>query len=141
LLEGLSRPNFGFVLQPGHRRSFPFRVSARALALLRLLAFILGLQVTGAGDAAVHAVSLVLTAPSAHEEECPLEGPCRDCAPGCPNCHCTNALTSVVPEVGVPGVVLPVTDSASNAPIAEREPLVPDRSALFRPPRAAAVTS
>jgi hypothetical protein len=123
-----------------HRRPYPLRVGARLLALLRMLALIVGLQVTGAGDAAVHAVSLMLPTASAHEDECPLEGPCQDCPPGCPNCHCTNALTSVIPDVGVPSVALPVTASASSELLAEREPLVPDRSSLFRPPRLAAAT-
>jgi hypothetical protein len=125
---------------PSVRRFHPLRVGARLLLLLRVLALIVGLQVTGAGDAAVHAVSLVLPAASAHEDECPLEGPCRDCPPGCPNCHCTNALTSVIPQVGVPSVVLPAAVSASKERLAEREPLVPDRSSLFRPPRPADVT-
>jgi hypothetical protein len=108
--------------------------------LLRVFVVLFALQLTGTHDALIDLVRAVAGYADGHRDQCPLEGPCHDCMPGCPSCHCSNALTSVVPEVGAP-VLLTFADAPGPAPTSEgRAPLGPDRPSLFRPPRTLAVS-
>jgi len=108
--------------------------------LLRVFVVLFSLQLAGTHDGLIDLVHAVAGFADGHRDECPLEGPCDDCLPGCPSCHCSNALTSVVPQVGAP-VLLAFADAPSPAPAsAGRAPLGPDCPSLFRPPRPVAVS-
>lgn len=100
----------------------------------RVLAVVLGLQVSGAGHAAA---DLVASSHAAGEQEhCPPDGPCDDCPSGCPNCHCPNFMRSVAAPASdaFAARVLPALVSERLLYDA-RAPGDPALPSLFRPPR------
>lgn len=109
------------------------------LVALRVLAVVLGLQLSGVAHFVEDAVAAVATGHAEHEDPCPADRPCDECPPGCPQCHCSNAMRSVVPPVGAPSLLL--AETALSAAVAEtsRAPLSPDLPGLFRPPQIALV--
>jgi hypothetical protein len=117
-----------------------FARSWAALSLaLRVLAVVLGLQVSGLAHFVEDAVSAIATGHAEHEDPCPADGPCDDCPPGCPQCHCPNAMRSVAAAPAAPSVLL--SETALSAAVAETSsaPLSPDLPGLFRPPQTALV--
>jgi hypothetical protein len=123
------------------RRQQKQRLVTRLLLLVRVLTTILCLQLSGAGDGLADLVRSVTCEDVRHQDECPLQGPCQDCPPGCPNCHCANALTSLVPHVGPPTLLGLTASLAPPGAAPSHAPLGPERVSLFRPPRIDAVTS
>jgi hypothetical protein len=113
------------------------RVWSVALLVLRALLVIFSLQFGGTIHDVTDLVEAVTAAPDkADHEQCPVDGPCNDCPPGCPNCHCA-ALGSIAPAS--PVTILPprVLASALPASLAETQaPRGPDLPGLFRPPQA-----
>jgi hypothetical protein len=110
--------------------------------LLRVLAFALGVQLSGGAHAASEVLSLVVSGMVEHDEQCPADGACDDCPPGCPSCHCQNHLPSVPPELA--SALL--RERLPSTPIAALEveaqvPLGPELPAVFRPPRARSRTT
>lgn len=122
-----------------HRRSSRLWVSL--FVALRVLVVLLGLHVSGVAHAVEDAVNLVVTGHAEHEEQCPADGPCDDCPPGCPQCHCPNAMRSVAPKAGAPFVLVAEAAIAPAVDAAMRVPLSPDLPGLFRPPQAALTLS
>jgi hypothetical protein len=125
------------------RRSWPERylaLGARLLLLLRVLAVVLGLQVSGIGSAGAEAVWLVSDEMAGAPERCPEDHPCDDCPPSCPNCHCSNGIVTVVPTLAMVGVTAFVGVKQRQERIGAVAPLVPDPASLFRPPCSAAVS-
>jgi hypothetical protein len=111
------------------------RFCARAALLLRLIAVVLGIQLSGVGHAMADAVAAMAEHAAEHGDPCPPNGPCDDCPVGCPNCHCPNAFRSGLPlsEAELTEPILPaflVTWSEAHAPQS------PDPKLPFRPPRA-----
>jgi hypothetical protein len=108
--------------------------------LLRVFAVVLGLQVSGVGSAAAQAVHAIAGDKAATPEQCPSDRPCDDCPSSCPNCHCSNGILSLVPQVAMApmgafvGMRQPRDRVVSNAPI------VPEPAGLFRPPCSSAVS-
>lgn len=112
---------------------------ALVTVLVRALTVLLALQFCGAIHDFSDAVASVVAADDAQQhEECPPDGPCDDCPPGCPNCHCA-ALGTLIPGSRVE--VTPALLEAALPACLERTQVVtgPDRPALFRPPRAFAL--
>ncbi len=105
------------------------------LTLIRVLAVVLGVQVSGTSHAVADVMNLVVARGVAHEEECPADRPCEDCPQGCPNCHCSNAISSLIPDL-TPSVptLLPIGHVAAVWE-ADHAPLRPELSPPFRPPR------
>jgi hypothetical protein len=109
--------------------------------LVRAALLALALQLGGV----VHGAADVLAAAGVLEgehEECPADGACDDCLPGCPNCHCAGALRTVVPG-GAPALEFvrdgaPVTVPATARSRAALGPTLP---CVYRPPRAAFVAA
>ena len=123
------------------RRPAAARIWVRLLIAVRVLTVVLGLQVSGVAHAVEDAVNLVSSGHAAHEEQCPADGPCSDCPPGCPQCHCPNALRSIAPHASLPLAFL-LEGSKAAAPCADvSAPLSPDLPGLFRPPQAALAVS
>lgn len=112
------------------------------LGLLRVLALVLGMQLSGTGHLAADALSLALPGVAEHEDEsCPPDGPCNDCPAGCPQCHCPNAFGSIAMQGGMPfPVTLPV-EKASAPHFDAEAPAPPDLPLPFRPPQAEPVVS
>jgi hypothetical protein len=107
----------------------------RLVLLLRVVSLILGLQLSGAAHLVEDAVSLVVAGQAEHDEQCPADGPCNDCPPGCPQCHCPNALRSVAP-LAAATVVLALPASTALVLVGrEALPPSPVLPAPFRPPR------
>jgi hypothetical protein len=113
------------------------RAAVTLLALLRVLAVVLGLQLSGVGHFATELVEAVVS-DEVHHETCPADGPCDDCPPGCPQCHCSNGLRSVAPDAA-PALasVLETSDDGVHASSRD-EPPAPELPLPFRPPRTAA---
>ena len=103
--------------------------------VLRVLALLLGVELSGAGHLAADALCLAVPGLLEHEEErCPPNGPCDDCPPGCPQCHCPNVIASVP----APSPLALATTDVSKAPslrIEEQPPTSPELPLPFRPPR------
>src|SRR5213075_506222 len=115
----------------------PRRAWALLLVVLRSLLLVFTLQFSGVVHDVADFVEAVTAAPDrvAHEQ-CPADGPCNDCPPGCPNCHCPAALGSLAPAA--PIAVLPQVLVLSLAPslYETQAPPGPELPSLFRPPRA-----
>lgn len=104
------------------------------LALLRLVAFVLGFQLSGVGHFVVDAISVAIVGEAEHDEQCPVDRPCDDCPPGCPSCHCPNTLRSTVPApTFAVAAELPLFEVAADPTNAV--PVGPDLPSLYRPPR------
>jgi hypothetical protein len=113
------------------------RTVVTLLALLRVLALVLGVQLSGVAHFATEVVEAVASE-GAHHETCPPDRPCDDCPPGCPQCHCSNGLRSVAPDAASP-VASVLEASADGAPAFTRDkPPSPELPLPFRPPRSAA---
>lgn len=118
-------------------RGRPGRAWALLLVALRSLLVVFALQLSGV----VHDVSDFVEAVDsgsehAEHEQCPADGPCSDCPPGCPNCHCPAAMGSLAPPPAL--AVLPQVIALSpRASLDDTQAaLGPDLPGLFRPPRA-----
>jgi hypothetical protein len=110
------------------------------LGLARLLCVVLGLQLSGVAHVAEDALSFVVAGHAEHDEQCPADGPCNDCPPGCPQCHCPNALRSVAPQATTD--LLPAFQVSTALALVggEQAPPAPVLPAPFRPPQAAPVS-
>ncbi|HWA76972.1 MAG TPA: hypothetical protein VG937_31775 [Polyangiaceae bacterium] len=100
---------------------------------MRAFTLVFALHLGGLVHDAADLLSAVTAEPSAEHEQCPADGPCDDCPPGCPNCHC-----------GVLGSL-----AATRFAIAPRDPVAAQRPAFelaeapkgpelpepFKPPR------
>lgn len=119
------------------------RVERRlALAVLRVLALVLALQVTGMLHAATDVASVVFQLEQHEHEQCPNDGSCNDCLAGCPNCHCANAMRLLVPEASASFSLPPrVATTACWASIADAQHPRPELPSVYRPPRVAAFRS
>lgn len=111
------------------------RVAVTLLALIRVLAVVLGFQLSGAGHFATELVEAVVSA-EVHHESCPADGPCDDCPPGCPQCHCSNALRSVAPDASPAVASVLETSTDDVRAFTDDEPPSPELPLPFRPPRA-----
>lgn len=103
--------------------------------LVRVALVALALQLGGV----IHGAADVLTAVgviAAEHEECPTDGGCSDCLPGCPNCHCAGALRTVIPEGGL-SLELLVADGRRTLRVSDGSavPLGPTLPSVYRPPR------
>jgi hypothetical protein len=109
-------------------------VAVTLLALLRVLAVVLGMQLSGVGHFATELVESIV-ADEVHHESCPADGPCDDCPPGCPQCHCSNGLRSVPPDAA-PALASILETSGDGVRASSREkPPSPELPLPFRPPR------
>lgn len=125
-----------------HGRTERREASRRRLVGLRLFLWcVRALLIVGAvqfSGIAAHAVDVVraLEGVALHEGQtaCPYEEQGDDCAPGCPDCHCTHvlrALPAAVPEL------VAIRESGAEVSLAY-ESIGPPREvprSLFRPPR------
>jgi len=110
-------------------------IHARVLVLLRVLAVVLGFEFAGVGHAAADFVGSIAASAEEHEQ-CPPDGACDDCPPGCPSCHCANRISSVAvrraqlpPSAEAPShdAWLQLTERGASA-----GPALPS---VYRPPR------
>ncbi|HEY3493234.1 MAG TPA: hypothetical protein VGK73_01055 [Polyangiaceae bacterium] len=110
-------------------------LAASVLLLLRLLAVVLGLQLGGIGHAAADLIESMSSSAEEHEQ-CPADGACDDCPPGCPSCHCANRVPSVAANgQPLPFAVEPPPLDAWLGLAANRAPPGPEPSSVYRPPR------
>jgi hypothetical protein len=118
------------------RAGRPRRAGALLLIVLRSLLLLFALQFSSVVHDVADFVEAVADAPehSAHEQ-CPVDGPCDDCPPGCPNCHCAAAAGSLASEP--PSAVLPrvLVLSLPYSLYETQAPPGPELPGLFRPPR------
>jgi hypothetical protein len=107
--------------------------------LVRVLALVLGLQLTNGAHLVEDVVALV-TAEHAEHEQCPADKPCDDCPAGCPQCHCGGGLRSVAPPAAEAlTIAFDVSVPAAHAP-SEQAPIAPELPGLLRPPKIALVS-
>jgi hypothetical protein len=104
---------------------------------LRALLVVFSLQFSGVvHDTSDFVRAMSAASDQAEHEQCPADGPCHDCPPGCPNCHCAAALGSLTPQLALAilpqllGLALPASLYETQAPAG------PELPGLFRPPRA-----
>jgi hypothetical protein len=110
--------------------------------MVRVLALVLGLQISGTGHLAADALSLAVPSIASHEEErCPPDGACNDCPAGCPQCHCPNAIGSIVPRADVLEALVFAVSKSPALRIEAQAPPSPVLPLPFRPPRANQVVS
>jgi hypothetical protein len=117
------------------------RPYAAFLIALRVFAVLVGLQfsgfIHGAADVAEAVLAEAVLAEHAVEhEQCPADGPCDDCPPGCPNCHCSAAVASVVPAAAASLATVLGAEMLPPCLYATQAPAGPELPTLFRPPRA-----
>src|SRR6478735_11061993 len=97
-------------------------VWAMLVALVRVLTMLLSLQFCGAIHDFSDALRSLATADQLDHEQCPPDGPCDDCPPGCPNCHCANAPTAVIPEAVRAELIALAVVPSSTPRVVERAP-------------------
>jgi hypothetical protein len=113
-------------MRPARRRFF-----AAFVLMLRALAAITALEVSGAIHFAQDVVAAVAEEPSPDDCDDP-----DDCPPGCPGCHCAPPATSLPPaRVDATIALAPLAPRAAVGAAAIRLPLNPDLPSVFRPPR------
>lgn len=105
---------------------------ARALMVLRFMAFVLAFQVSGLAGAAI----VVAERMSGDVSDCPLEKQGQECPPGCPQCHCAHAGGLAAPS----SQLVLVSAAAACGRVGLERPestlvLSPLRSNPYRPPR------
>jgi hypothetical protein len=123
---------------PGARPHHLRPALALVAVLVRALTVLLALQFCGAIHDVSDAVASFVSVADVQHEECPPDGPCDDCPPGCPNCHCA-ALGTLIPALRV-DVAPALLEESLPACLDQTQAVTgPDRPALFRPPRARAV--
>ena len=112
------------------------------LAALRVVALLLGLELSGAAHAVSDVVATVILHQTTHEDACPADGtPCDDCPPSCPNCHCSNAPVAVPPGELVSPLLCAESGAASVRLMSADAPPRPELPLPFRPPRSSVVAS
>jgi hypothetical protein len=120
-------------------RLSPRRYSSRPWGLLlvvvRALTLLLALQFSGTLHDLTDVVDAFSSESSGEHEQCPVDGPCQDCPPGCPNCHCAS-LGSLAPEPPPELVPQLLVSSLPLGLYATQAIPGPERPSLFRPPRA-----
>jgi hypothetical protein len=109
------------------------------VALLRVVALVLGLQLSGAAPLLGELVCVIAEA-SEHEgteqdEECPEGRPCHDCPPGCPACRCASNLRSLAADAHLNA--LPARPLASLIAMNDglMKPSGAELTPPFKPPR------
>jgi hypothetical protein len=110
-----------------------YRAFAVLSVVLRALPVVLVLQLSGAAHFVEEAVSLVSQS-EVHHEQCPPDGPCDDCPPGCPQCHCANALRAALPPVS-PSLRAIASCAGEPPSLRQLSPPTPELPSLFKPPR------
>lgn len=117
-------------------RTRRLRVWSRLLVVLRLLAVVLSLQLSGIGEPLTELVCAVACdVPCHHDDESSQDAPCNDCPPGCPSCHCANALVSIVPAPSAALLEAQLLAQPIQLQFSEQAPCSPELSGLFRPPQ------
>jgi len=117
------------------RRRHMTRAALAVLSALRVLAVLLGLELSGVAHAGTEVVELVASEAVRHADACPPDGPCNDCPPSCPNCHCSNAPTAVTSTALPAELVALVFVPTPTLRIGERTPSSPELPLPFRPPQ------
>jgi hypothetical protein len=105
------------------------------LAVLRAFTLIFALQLGGVLHDASDLLSAIAAESDTEHEQCPADGPCDDCPPGCPNCHCgVLGSLSAAPRLAI----APPDALSARSPSFEvaEAPKGPELPGLFRPPRA-----
>ncbi len=114
----------------------PKRCWALLLVVMRSLLVVFALQFSGVVHDLSDALEAVASASDQPEhEQCPADGPCNDCPPGCPNCHCAAAMGSVAPSATLAVLPQVLTLSLPESLYDTQAPLGPELPGLFRPPR------
>lgn len=115
----------------------PGRAWALLLVVLRSLLLVFALQFSGVVHDVSDFIEAVADAPErAEHEQCPVDGPCSDCPPGCPNCHCAAAMGSLAPPPALAVLPQVLALSLGASLYGTQAPPGPDLPGLFRPPRA-----
>ena len=109
---------------------------SRLFLLLRTIALVTALQLSGAIHAALDVWSAV--AGAAVATDCDEESTGKQCPAGCPNCHCLARTIVAPPRVINLEALLTVDDSERTAVSVcdARSPQGPPQTLLYRPPRA-----
>jgi hypothetical protein len=112
------------------------------LAGLRVVALLLGMQVSGAVHAVSDLVESVVLHQATHQDACPADGrPCEDCPPSCPNCHCSNAPVAMPPVELASPLLLTESSETSVRLTPSDAPPRPELPLPFRPPRSLVAAS
>jgi hypothetical protein len=126
-----------------HTRSLPSMTPPKGFrwlgVLLRVVAVVIALQMSGALHAAADA--LMSCAGLVAGGDCDDEADGQQCPPGCPNCHCPARSNVAPPEAFDVSSLLTLSEGQRLAPVFRDDtgPQGPDRSPLYRPPRAASL--
>lgn len=107
---------------------------ALLLAVVRSLTLLLALQFSGALHDLTDIIAAATSVTTVEHERCPVDGPCPDCPPSCPNCHCP-ALGSLATQAP-PELALQLQIGSLPADLYATQVIPgPERPSLFRPPR------
>ena len=110
------------------------RARTSLLALLRILAMLLAVQLSGTCHVLDDVISMWSSGVLDHEQ-CPPDRPCDDCPPGCPTCHCPNTLRSTAAQPGPSMTVELPSSGLVELSWDEAAPRGPDLPPPYRPPR------
>lgn len=120
--------------------------SAIALAVvLRLLSLLVVTELSGAAHALLDVAARLAGTEHPHDD-CDDEEAGHECPPGCPNCHCAHGAVAQLAARSEPRVELEPSvpwvfcNDAGFVPRAELRPQGADRTRLYRPPRAVALS-
>jgi hypothetical protein len=103
---------------------------------MRSLLVVFALQFSGMVHDLSDAITAATAAPDqAEHEQCPADGPCNDCPPGCPNCHCAAAVGSIAPAPAIGVLPQLLSLSLPESLYDTQAPPGPELPGLFRPPR------
>lgn len=107
------------------------------ILLLRVIASIVAVQVSGAAPVVMDVAPLVFDVAFDHDD-CSEDGGDDDCPPGCPNCHCSHNISALPACPVVIGDTHEPTLGATWSPHTRTEMSSgPDLGCVYRPPKAA----
>lgn len=105
------------------------------LLVLRVLAVVVSVQVSGAGVLAAE-LACADDAGDGCCTDCPVEKDGKECPPGCPNCHCSHGNVGLPPVFVSTSVKLPrINTHVRPPPFEARVPRAPALPSVYRPPR------
>ena len=119
----------------GRKGTRPWSLRA-FLVILRAVALLVSVQVSGALHLAVDLAPMAFDVAFEHDD-CSHDTGEDTCPPSCPHCHCCHGRAGALPPPSVSFAELPSPPRASDwRPVAADEiPQGPDLSSVYRPPK------
>jgi len=118
------------------RRSRAVRM---ALLVIRTLALLISVEVSGLAGFAAELVALNTDGAADCCSDGPLEKGGKECPPGCPNCHCSHGGLALPPAAATEFAdAFDPAASVATGPTNANAPHAPILASVYRPPRSAA---